>query len=290
MRKWKPFGGQAAGRGPDAGEYSGTLNDKGEKRRRPVLTLTFRLQPVILAVVCLLLCIGVGALGEATRAVRTAAAQEKRPIYSVETTEKVVSLGINCAWDNADIPALIDILAKYKIKATFFVVGDWCDQYPESVKALADAGHEIGTHSDSHADMTKLDRDGILRELREPADKVEAITGRRPTLFRPPSGAYNTQVIELAEQEGFYPIQWDCDSIDYKDPTPEQMRLRIMKKLRSGSIMLFHSGAKNTPAALPAIIESIQAEGYRFAPVSELIHPVPYTVDFEGRQHKANVV
>lgn len=75
------------------------------------------------------------------------------------------------------------------------------------------------------------------------------------------------------------------DSIDYKDPTPQQMQDRIMNKLRTGSILLFHSGAKNTPDALPQIIQAIQAEGYTFVPVSELIYPTPYTVDFEGRQH-----
>lgn len=249
--------------------------------------IVFRAKPVLAVVFCALLCAGVIALGQATRTVRAAAAQEKRPIYSVETQEKKVALGINCAWDNADIPQLIEILDTYNVKATFFVVGTWCRDYPESVKALYDAGHEIGTHSDTHADMVRLDRDGILRELRGCADKVEAITGQRPTLFRPPSGSYNTTVIELAEQEGFYPIQWDCDSIDYKDPTPEQMRSRIMKKLRCGSIMLFHSGAKNTPAALPQVIDAVRAEGYEFVPVSQLIHPAPYTVDFEGRQHPA---
>lgn len=249
--------------------------------------IVFRAKPALAVLICMLLCTGMIALGHATRAVRVAAAREKRPIYSVETVEKKVALGINCAWDNTDIPQLIEILDTYKIKATFFVVGSWCDDYPESVKALHDAGHEIGTHSNTHADMARLDRDGILRELRTSAEKVEAITGVRPTLFRPPSGSYNTTVIELAEQEGFYPIQWDCDSIDYKDPTPEQMRHRIMKKLRCGSITLFHSGAKNTPAALPGIIEAIRAEGYTFVPVSELIHPAPYSVDFEGRQHPA---
>lgn len=213
--------------------------------------------------------------------------EKKCPIYSVETNDKKVSLGINCAWDNADIPQLLEILEKYRITATFFLVGDWCDAYPESVRLLHDAGHELGTHSDTHADMAKLDLDGIRRELRNSANKIEALTGKRPTLFRPPSGSYNTLVVETAEQEGFYPIQWDCDSIDYKNPTPQKMEERIMKKIRCGSILLFHSGAKNTPDALPQIIESIQAAGYQFVPVSQLIYPPPYTVDFEGRQHPA---
>lgn len=248
--------------------------------------MVFRARAVLIACMCVLLCLGVCLLGEASRAMRTMAVQEKRPIYSVDMDEKKVSLGINCAWDNADIPQLIEILEAENIKASFFVVGDWCDRYPESVKALYDAGHEIGTHSDTHADMAKLDRDGILRELRTSADKIQAVTGERPILFRPPSGSYNTLVIETAEEEGFYPIQWNCDSIDYRNPTADEMQTRILKKLRPGSITLFHSGAKNTPAALPQIIAAIRAEGYEFVPVSELIHSAPYRVDFEGRQHK----
>jgi len=222
--------------------------------------------------------------------VRTAGtAGKKYPIYSVETNKQLVSMGINCAWDNADIPALIEILGKYNIKATFFVVGDWCDKYPESVRMLYEAGHEIGSHSDTHADMTRLDRTGMQREIRNSATKIEALTGTRPILFRPPSGAYNSEVVQVIEDEGFYPIQWDCDSIDYKDPTADQMKARILKKLRSGSIMLFHSGAKNTPGALPRIIEAVQEKGYRFVPVSDLIYKGSYTVDFEGRQHSNSI-
>lgn len=236
---------------------------------------------------CLLLTLamGIALVAGAVKIAQTSGSAKKTPIYSVETDKRTVSLGINCAWDNADIPELIRILDEYNVKATFFVVGEWCDNYPESVKALYDAGHEIGSHSDTHADLAKLDREDIRREIRDSASKIQAVTGTRPTLFRPPSGSYNTTVVELIEEEGLYPIQWDCDSIDYKNPTPQQMKERIFKKLRSGSIMLFHSGAKNTPAALPMIIEAIQEKGYRFVPVSQLIYKDNYTLDHEGRQH-----
>lgn len=234
-----------------------------------------------------LLCAGVLLLYEATRAVRMVAAPQKQlPIYSVETDKKEVSLGINCAWDNEDIPQLLDILDEYQVKASFFVVGDWCDKFPDSVRQIASRGHEVGSHSDTHPDMTKLNRQDMQREIRDSAEKIEALTGKKPDLFRPPSGAYNAAVIETIRQEGFYPIQWDCDSLDYKNLTPDEMQARIFKKLRKGSILLFHSGAKNTPAALRQIIAAIQAEGYRLVPVSELIYKGEYTVSFEGRQSR----
>jgi len=269
--------------------YSGTkqLAGKGENAMRIIVIRARTLAAVAVGlVVCL--CVGVLAVQYFGGARMTAGQLEKHPIYSVDTQEAKVALGINCAWDNADIPKLISVLEQYNVKATFFVVGDWCDKYPESVKALYNAGHEIGSHSDTHADMAKLDEAGIVRELEDSADKIEAITGRRPNLFRPPSGSYSSEMIAIVEREGFYPIQWDCDSIDYKDPTAAQMQERILKKLRNGSIMLFHSGAANTPDALPQIIEAVRAKGYVFVPVSQLIYTGSYTVDYEGRQHVAN--
>lgn len=232
------------------------------------------------------LCVCIGLIGGLLKAVPAWKMNNKHPIYSVDTDLPYVSMGINCAWGNEDIPELLSILKRYNVKATFFIVGDWCDKFPESVKLIHSAGHEIGSHSDSHANLTKLDDAGILREIHDSKDKLEKISGAPVTLFRVPSGAYNRRVVELIEQQNLYPVQWDCDSIDYKNPTPDEMRDRILKNVRNGSIMLFHSGAKNTPGALPMIIEAVTAKGYRFVAVSELIYPPPYTVDFEGRQHK----
>lgn len=240
-----------------------------------------------LAALLLTVALGVALVAGAGHVARTAGTPREYPIYSVETPDKAVAIGVNCAWDNADIPRLIQILDKYQVTATFFVAGSWCDKYPESVKALYDAGHEIGNHSDTHDDMTKMDRDGILRQIRNSSAKIEAITGKRPALFRTPSGAYNDLVIQTIKAEGLFPIQWDCDSIDYKNPTPEEMQARIFKKLRAGSIMLFHSGAKNTPDALPGIIDGILEKGYRIVPVSQLIYADNYTIDHAGRQRPA---
>lgn len=221
------------------------------------------------------------------KSVSVSVSKRSLPIYSVETSEKKVSMGFNCAWDNEDIPQLIQILDEYGVKASFFVSGSWCVKYPESVKALYDTGHEIGSHSNTHADLAKLGRDAILDEITLCNEKIKAIIGIDVKLFRMPSGSYNNLVIDTVKSQGMYPIQWDVDSVDYNNPTPGQMKERIIGGLRNGSIMLFHSGAKNTPEALPAIIDEIKAQGYEIVPVSELIYLEPYTIDFEGRQHKA---
>ena len=222
-------------------------------------------------------------------AITVGAQQPERPIYSVETPEKKVALGINSAWGNEDIEQILAVLAQRGVSASFFVVGQWADKFPQSVAAIHAAGHEVGSHSDTHADMTKLSREGVLREIRESSRKIQAITGSAPTLLRPPSGAWNAQVVKLIEQEGLYPIQWDADSLDYRGLTAGQMQERIAKKLRPGSILLFHSGTKNTAGALGQIIDDIHAKGYEFVTVSQLVHPRPYTVDFEGRQRQLTV-
>ena len=97
------------------------------------------------------------------------------------------------------------------MKATFFVVGEWVDKYPESVKALADAGHEVMNHSNTHAHFSQLATDEIIADVTACNDKIEAVTGVRPTLLRPPYGEYDDHVITAIRSMGMEPIQWDVD-------------------------------------------------------------------------------
>jgi peptidoglycan/xylan/chitin deacetylase (PgdA/CDA1 family) len=145
--------------------------------------------------------------------VGVSAATRKLPIYSVQRDQRLISLSFDAAWGNEDTGQLIEILAKYDVKATFFVVGMWVDKYPESVKALADAGHEIMNHSDTHPHFNGLSTAQIGAEVNACSDKVERITGVRPTLFRAPYGEYNDHVIGTLETLGMHTIQWDVDSL-----------------------------------------------------------------------------
>lgn len=206
------------------------------------------------------------------------------PIYSVQRDQKLVSLTFDAAWGNEDTQKLIDILGKYSVKATFFVVGDWVEKYPESVKALHDAGHEVMNHSDTHAHMTKLSRDQILADVEACNDKIEEVTGVRPTLFRPPYGEYDDKVIAAIRSLEMEPIQWDVDSLDWKELSADEITRRVTGKVQSGSIILFHNAALHTPEALPGIIEKLIQDGYQMVPVSELIIHGDYTIDHTGRQ------
>lgn len=218
--------------------------------------------------------------------ISTGANQRELPIYSVDKgDEKILSISFDAAWGNEDTPQLIEILDKYNVKATFFVVGDWVDKYPESVKQLSDAGHEVMNHSNKHPHMPELSKDKMKEEINSCSDKIEAVTGVRPTLFRAPYGDYNDETIKTIRECGCYPIQWDTDSLDWKDLTAEQISKRVLDKAQSGSIVLFHNAAKHTPEALPTILESLQKDGYKIVPISQLIYTDNYTIDNAGVQH-----
>lgn len=170
------------------------------------------------------------------------------------------------------------------MKTTFFVVGAWVDKYPDSVKALVAAGHEVCNHSNTHPHMPKLSKQEMAKQITECNNKIEAVTGVKPLLFRPPYGDYSNDVINTVNDLGMYPIQWDVDSLDWKDPTPQQISDRVLHQVKPGSIILFHNGAKNTPAALPTVLQTLQAQGYSIVPVSQLICKDSYTIDTAGMQ------
>lgn len=224
--------------------------------------------------------------GSLSASVQTAAAQSRQlPIYSVKRDDNKASISFDAAWGNEDTQQLIDILAKYQVKATFFVVGGWVDKYPESVKALADAGHEVMNHSNTHPYMTKLSSQGMLDEVNACADKVEKVTGVRPKLFRPPYGDYNDTLIRTLNENGFYGIQWSVDSLDWKELPASEITQRVTGKIEAGSIVLFHNAAKHTPEALPGILEAIAAKGIELVPISQLIYTENYKIDHTGQQY-----
>ncbi|MDD2955242.1 MAG: polysaccharide deacetylase family protein [Oscillospiraceae bacterium] len=235
----------------------------------------------------LLLYIAAAALGllEMGKAALAAAPIRELPIYSVETQEKTASVTINCAWDENNLPQLLETLEQEKVRATFFLVGQWAEQYPQLAGEIAAAGHEIGNHSYSHPDFRKLDDEEIIGQLQKTDSLIWAATGRRPALVRTPSGDYDDRVIRLIRSCGYEVIQWDVDSRDWMDPSSEEITERVMSQLQPGSILLFHAGKSNTEEALPRILSRMKAEGYRFIPVGELIHPGEYTLDIAGRQH-----
>ena len=215
----------------------------------------------------------------------TTAASRSLPIYSVQRNDKKASISFDAAWGNEDTQQIIDILAQYDVKATFFVVGEWVDKYPESVKALHDAGHEVMNHSDTHPYMTKLSASEMLSQVNGCSDKIEKVTGVRPHLFRPPYGDYNDTVIDTLLDNGYYTVQWSIDSLDWKDLSAKEITSRVTSKLEPGSITLFHNAAMHTPEALPSILDYANDNGIELVKISELIYTENYRIDHTGKQY-----
>lgn len=211
---------------------------------------------------------------------------KKLPIYGVETNEKKIAITFDAAWTNQDTEEIIKILEKHNAKATFFIVGDWAEKFPESVKAFFDAGHTIANHSDTHKAFSKCSRNEIKEEIENCNKKLEAITGQKVTLVRAPSGDYTDQSIEVAKSLGMYTIQWDCDSLDYTKISVDEIVNRVVKGTKSGSIILFHNGVENTAPALDRILTELTKQGYTFVSVENLIYKENYSIDHTGRQYK----
>ncbi len=218
--------------------------------------------------------------------VSSAYISKKLPIYSVQTDEKKVAITFDAAWSNQDTAELIKILKKHNAVATFFIVGDWADKFPESVKAFYDAGHTIANHSDTHKAFSKCSREEIKEEIISCNKKLEKITGEKITLLRAPSGDYTNESIEVANNLNMFTIQWNCDSLDYTKLSVQEIVDRVVKTTKNGSIVLFHNGVDNTSEALDICLTELSKQGYTFVSVSDLIYKDDYYLDHTGRQHK----
>ncbi len=208
------------------------------------------------------------------------------PIYSVETEEKKVAISFDCAWGVDYTDKLLDIMAKNGVRCTFFAVQFWVEKYPEYVEKIISAGHEMGTHSRTHPYMSKLTKSEIESELSSSAKAIEKLTGQKVTLFRPPYGDYNDLLINTCKEMDLYPIQWDVDSLDWKNLSGTEIAMRIINGAKNGSIILCHNNGLHTAEALPMIFSTLKNRGYTFVPISELIYTENYYLDHNGRQHK----
>ncbi|WP_425544741.1 polysaccharide deacetylase family sporulation protein PdaB [Clostridium oceanicum] len=208
------------------------------------------------------------------------------PIYRVDTKEKKIAFTFDVSLGDEYLDKILDVLDKYNIKSTFFLVGDWIDKNPEKVKDIYKRGHEIGNHSNKHPDMTRISKDKMIKDININDAKIRKLVGKGTKIFRCPSGSYNDDVINTAKEMGLYTIQWDVDSIDWKEQGADLEYNRIIKKAKPGSIMLFHNTAKYTPDNLKRIIETLRKNDFVFVKVGDLIYKDNYYIDSAGVQKK----
>lgn len=210
----------------------------------------------------------------------------KLPIYSVERNDNKIAISFDCAWGTDYTDKLLEIMKSENVKCTFFTVEFWAKKHPEYLTKISEMGHEIGTHSATHPYMSKLDKDTIIKELTTSVNAIESVTGKKVKVFRPPYGDYNDNLIETASELGLYTIQWDVDSLDWKDLSATEITSRVTKRVKSGSIVLFHNQGLHTAEALPTIIKTLKEKGYEFTTIGDLIYQDDYYMSADGRQHK----
>ena len=240
----------------------------------------------ILALCLTVVLVGTFFFGEDTVPASALVESRRLPIYCVQTEAPKVSLSFDAAWGNEDTNDLLSILAKHNVKTTFFMTGGWVESYPEDVKAISDAGHDLGNHSENHKQMSQLSAEECKDEIQKVHDKVKELTGKDMFLFRPPYGDYNDTLIEAANGLGYHVIQWDVDSLDWKDYGADAIVSKVVDHphLGNGSIILMHNGATYTKDALEQVITGLTDKGYEIVPISELIYTENYEMDHEGRQ------
>lgn len=188
------------------------------------------------------------------------------------------SSDFDAAWGNEDTQKIMEILKKHNVKVTFFMTGGWVEHYPDDVKMILAEGHDLGNHSENHKNMSQLADSEKETELMKVHEKVKNLTGYEMFLFRPPYGDYDNAVVKTAKKCGYYTIQWDVDSLDWKDYGVDSIIKTVTehKHLGNGSIILCHNGAKFTADALDTLITTLQDKGYTFVPLSQPDLPYNY--------------
>lgn len=199
--------------------------------------------------------------------VSTAGRLSDRVYYEGNADSNYVSLMFNVYWGTEYIPVILDVLDEYGVKATFFIGGSWADDNAETLRAIASRGHELGNHGYFHRDQDKLSYEKNAEEIRLCGELVEMLSGVRPELFAPPSGAYSANTVDAADALGYKVILWSKDTIDWRDRDQTLIYRRATEGVAGGDLVLAHPTAE-TAAALPSVLARYADLGLEQVPVS----------------------
>lgn len=192
------------------------------------------------------------------------------PIYRGHPKKDMVAFLINVSWGTEHIPPMLEALKNQDVKATFFLEGKWAKKNSEYVKMIEDEGHLIGNHAYNHPDMQRLSEAEIKQQLEQTNDIIKAITDEVPMWFAPPSGSFNTSVVEEASKLNMETILWTVDTIDWKHPSVDVMHQRVMRNIHNGATILMHP-TEVMEKGFDSLIESIKEEGYRIGTLEQLM-------------------
>jgi len=190
---------------------------------------------------------------------------------------KAAALTFDDAPDPRFTPQILDILARHRVRATFFIVGSRARAHPELVRRIVREGHLIGNHSDTHALLTNKTAAGFEREIRRTDQTLLAITGRKPRFIRPPYGEISPKQTDWTARRGYIVVNWNVDAVDWRNTPSRTILANVRKQLRPGAIILLHAGGgrgqdlSGTINALPRLIAMLKKQGYRLNTLDELL-------------------
>jgi len=211
------------------------------------------------------------------------------PVCRVSSGEKTVALTFDTAFGDRDYTLkILDVLKKENVKATFFVMGLWAQEYPDVVAEISKEGQEVASHSMNHLKYTDLTESAVLDDANKAADMIFELTGYDTKLIRLPFGAFNAPVIMTLENAGFIPVKWSLDSLDWKGYDAKKIAGNVLSNVKSGDIIMFQNNMKETPEALCEVILGLREDGYKIVPLSEMLIKDNYVVDSEGTQKYFN--
>ena len=250
----------------------------------PFYVIKSRTLKICLVVIVVSILLAVSIDGVSAAQVYFGYPNRKVPVYYVETEEKRVAISFDAAWGADKTERIMEILKEYNVNATFFLVGFWTEEHADLVQKINENGFEIGTHSNSHPDMTNLSADAIKAELETSVKLIEDITGKDVQFFRAPFGAYNNTLLDIAENMDLVTIQWDVDTLDWKGLSGEEICTRVLNNVKEGSIILCHNNSDHILEALPLVLDRLQKQGYTIGAVGDLVLTENFTIDRNGMQ------
>jgi probable sporulation protein (polysaccharide deacetylase family) len=192
------------------------------------------------------------------------------PIYRGNPEKPMVTLLVNVAWGNEHLPGMLQTMKKHNVKSTFFLDGSWVKKNPSLAKMIAEEDHEIGNHAYSHPDLKKMTNARITEELKQTNEVIHATLDKSPKWFAPPSGSYRNDVVQIAAELDMKTILWSVDTIDWRNPDPEEMVSRVLGKVHPGAMIIMHPTASSS-AGLEKLIKGIKEKGYSIGTVSDLM-------------------
>jgi peptidoglycan/xylan/chitin deacetylase (PgdA/CDA1 family) len=200
------------------------------------------------------------------------AANKPATWFSVNVEGPYIAMTFDDGPSPETTPRLLDILKQRNIKATFFMIGQNAERNPTIVKRILAEGHEIGNHSWTHPQLSKLSDDRVTEEINKTQNAIKDASGYTPVLMRPPYGAITARQKEWIEKQfDLSVIIWSVDPFDWKRPGASVIEQRILAGARPGAIVLSHDIHKQTVDAMPATLDALAAKGFKFVTVSQLI-------------------